>query len=319
VPASRLSSLRHWEAYFRGGAVASCPVGPGDGYTGELREAWVRFFSELPDQARILDIGTGNGAIPLIALACAAALERQFQIHGSDLARIDPVRDVANGASLFAGIQFHPQVASEELPFAAASFDAVTGQYALEYSNVGQALREIDRVLAPGGRAQFILHHADSVVALNARASLQQAGLVLEETMILRKLRRYLDSGQRSAPAAGRAREQFEIALNELREAAGATRNSLMLDVTIDAVRKLAAARGQMAPAALAREVDRFEGEVRASVRRLQDLVRCSQTEAGMRDIARAAVDLGQLVDEPAPQYHAGSNLVGWRLCMRKS
>jgi SAM-dependent methyltransferase len=319
MPASRSNSLQHWEAYYRGGTLASCPTGPGSGYTEELHDVWVEFFSGLPAGARILDIGTGNGAVPLIAKMCATAAGRHFEIHGTDLARIDPVRDVRDGASLFADIQFHAQVATEELPFEASSFDAVSGQYALEYSHVERAFGEIHRVLAPGGRAQFVLHHADSVVAHNARVSLQQATLVLEETMILRRLRRHLEAGRRSPSAVRRIHEELEGALHALSQAAGQARNPLMLDVTIDAVRKLADARGRLAPAALAREVDRFENDVRASVRRLQDLVRCCQTEAAMREIVQLAERVGLLVGAMNPQFQAGSNLVGWRLQTRKA
>jgi len=318
MPASRSNSLRHWEAYYRGGTLASCPIGPDGGYTLELRQVWEAFFSRLGEGARILDIGTGNGVIPLIARECAIAAGRRLEIHGSDLAVIDPVRNVRDGVSLFAGIRFHAQVATEELPFADCSFEAVSGQYALEYADVEVAVGEIHRVLVPGGCAQFILHHADSVVARNARESLRQAALVLDETMILRKLRRHLEGGQRSTPAARRALEQFDVALNALRQAAHQAPNSLMIDVTIDAAGKLAAAHGQAAPAALTREVDRFEDDVRASVRRLQDLVRCSQTEPAMRGIVESSERLGLSVDELGPQYHSGSILVGWRLRMQK-
>jgi SAM-dependent methyltransferase len=311
-------SVAHWESYYRGGALASCPVGPGDDYTGELRNAWVEFFSRLPSGARILDIGTGNGAIPLIALDCASAAGNRFEIDATDLARIDPVRDVKDGARRFAGIRFHPQVATEELPFEASRFDAISGQYALEYANVELALSEINRVLAGGGSAQFILHHANSVVAQNARATLDQAALVLDETMILRKLRRYLQAARRSERAGHNARADLDAALDGLRRAAADTRNPRMLDVTLDAVDKLAAARQVLAPAALDREVDRFEGDVRASVHRLQDLLRCCQTEPAMHALAQAARALQFNVRELALQVQAGSRVIGWRLRIEK-
>lgn len=307
-------SLQHWEDYYRGGALASCPVGPGGGYTQELRDVWVEFFSGLPESARILDIGTGNGAVALIALETAAAVGRHYEIHGTDLALINPARDVQGGSQLFTGIQFHARVATEQLPFEAASFDAVSGQYALEYTNVDQALREIHRVLKPGGGAQFILHHADSIVAQKARASLLQSALVLEETRVLRKLRRHLEAERRSQSAARKTRADLVAALDALRQAAGQTQDPLMLNVTIDAVQKLAAARHQLRPAALGLEIDRFEGNLRASVRRLQDLIRCGQTEAGMQGISELVLACGFEVQELALQHHAGDTLVGWRL-----
>lgn len=318
MPESRSNSLRHWEAYYRGGALASCPLGPQPGYTLELHDLWLEFFSALEDGARVLDIGTGNGAIALIASQAAAAAAKRFEIHGTDLAQIDPVRDVPDGARLFAAIRFHPQVATERLPFEAAGIDAVSGQYALEYADPGKSLPEIHRVLKPGGDALFVLHHADSVVARNARESLAQTALVLGETRVLRLLRRLLEAERRSPAAVRKAREDLASAHDGLVQAARRSANPLTLEVTLDAVQKLMQARGRLAPAALDREIDRFEGDLRAAARRLEDLLRCGQTREQMARMVGLARSAGFLADEAQLQHHAGGNLVGWRLRLRR-
>ncbi len=307
-------SLQHWESYYRAGAVASCPLGPGGGYTQELRDAWVEFFTGLPEGARILDIGTGNGAVAMIAREASDSLDRHYEIHGTDLAQIDPVRDVRDGRRLLTGIKFHARVATEQLPFETGSFDAVSGQYALEYAAVDRALKEIRRVLKSGGRAQFIVHHADSIVALKAHESLRQSALVLDETRVFRKLRRHLKSGQRSRTVAQRTLADLDAAVGTLRKAAERAEDPLTLNVTIDAVGKLLAARAQMSPAALDLECDRVEGSIRAAVHRLQDLVQCGRTEAGMQSMSELALAQGFEVKEMALQYHAGDKLVGWRM-----
>lgn len=311
-------SQRHWEVYYRGGELASCPLGPGGGYTGELHDAWLTFFSGLPDGARILDIGTGNGAVAFIAREAGAAEGKRYEIHGTDLAQIDPLRDVPDGPRLFAGIRFHAQVATEELPFEAASIDAVSGQYALEYADPDRALREIHRVLKAGGRAQFILHHADSIVAGNARESLRQAALVLEETTIFRRLRRFLEAQRRTPSAARNARASLAGAVETLRQAAARSKNPMILNVTIDAVQKILATRQSTGPAALGLEIERIESNTRASVHRLRDLVRTSKTEAEATQLAEMARSHGFTTLELAPQYHAIHNLVGWRMRLAK-
>ncbi|HEU0225366.1 MAG TPA: class I SAM-dependent methyltransferase [Steroidobacteraceae bacterium] len=307
-------SLRHWETYYRGGALASCPMSPDGGYTLELREAWTEFFGSLRNGASVLDIGTGNGAIALLARETADALGRRFEIRGTDLAGIDPVRDVQDGTRRFAGIRFHAHVATEHLPFAECEFDAVSGQYALEYSEPEPALAEIHRVLKLGGRARFILHHSESVLVQNARASLAQAALVFEDTRVFRKLRRLLEAERAPGRAARTAHADLMAALAVLQSAAASIDNALTLDVTVDAVQKLLAARRAMPPAACSRRVDQAEDDIRASVRRLHDLVGASRSAADMQSLGRLASASGFEVAAIAPQRHAGTHVVGWRM-----
>jgi len=306
--------LRHWERYYRTGAVASCPLGPRGEYTQELRGVWEAFFAALPDGASMLDVGTGNGAVALIARETALSLGRHFEIHATDLAQIDPLRDVHEGARRFGDIRFHPNVATEHLPFGGGTFDAVSGQYALEYTAVDQSLREIGRVLKPGGQALFILHHAQSIVACKARESLQQSSLVLEQTKVFRKLRSHIQGWQRSQAVARKTLAELAQAIDTLRDAARQLQDPLTLDVSIDAVSKLLAARGELSPAALDREITGVEEDVRASTRRLQDLIRYARTDADMQGIAAHAADAGLEIRELALQHHAGDRLVGWRL-----
>jgi ubiquinone/menaquinone biosynthesis C-methylase UbiE len=309
-------SVEHWETYYRGGAIATCPMGPGTTYTLELRDLWLAFFAPLGDQARVLDVGCGNGAIALLAREAATAAGRQVEIHGADLASIDPPRHVPNGASLFAGITFHAGMPCERLAFDADTFDAISGQYALEYTDTPRSLVEIRRVLRPGGRALFVLHHEQSVLIRNARESLAQGAMVLEETKILRKLRRHAAAERDSAAAARATWAELSAATAWLQQAATRSVSPHMLHVVIDGVEKLLGVRQGMGAAGFEREVDRFEREVRAGVRRLHDLVACAQSAEQMAAMAATARRAGFECAAAEPQHHAGENLVGWRLAL---
>jgi SAM-dependent methyltransferase len=311
------SKVDYWEAYYRGGWLTACPTGPDPNYTLELREIWAEFFGGLTDGARILDIGTGNGAIPLIARQTASAHGRTYEIHGADLARIDPVRDVAQGATLFADITFHPGVAAEKLPFEAASFDAVSGQYAIEYSDMRRSLVEVLRVLKPGSRAQFLMHHADSIIVARARASLRHANAVLIESKVHRKLRRFLDAEQRSSVAARRAWDELAAAMATLRDRGLDDGDRRVIDVTLDAVPKLLELRRKLSRAALDREIDSVENDLRNSVHRLADLIAAAAPEAFMDECTRQARLLGFVDVTYRAINHAKQALVGWQVNLR--
>jgi ubiquinone/menaquinone biosynthesis C-methylase UbiE len=311
-------TLDHWETYYRGGALVSCPTGPELNYSREVRDAWTRFFTQLANGAKILDIGCGNGPVALIAAETAARLSRQFQIEAVDLAEIDPPAHVPNGKTMFADIRFQSGVSSEDLPFEAADFDAVCGQYIVEYTNIQQTIAEVFRVLRPNAVSQFILHHTDSVVVGNARESLRQANLAIKDAKILRLFRRYCDKSSVSALNAEKARQELIDAGTRLEHEASGSENPLFLRYVIDSVSALLQNRQQMSRGEMLRTTDRLERELKNWIRRLNDLASGARSEADLRNIVSMAEALGFDVIDTALQMQDGENLVGWRLNLRK-
>ena len=113
------------------------------------RRAVSRELSDVLDrgEARILDVacGTGDLAIELAAKANA-------QVYGSDFCR--PMLELADKKAAAAGLHI-PLAEGDalELPFADDSFDAVTIAFGLRnLPNVPGGLRELLRILKPGGR-----------------------------------------------------------------------------------------------------------------------------------------------------------------------
>jgi ubiquinone/menaquinone biosynthesis C-methylase UbiE len=313
-------SLEQWETYYRGGAIATCPTARDGGYDLEVRDAWVEFFTPLPDGARILDIGTGNGVVPLIAAETAAALGRHWEIHGADLARIDPPKHVPDGARRFAGIRFHPGVASENLPFDDASFDAVSGHYSLEYADTAAALAQVHRVLKPGARAQFVVHHAGSMLVRAAHQSLHEAAWLFGEAKVYRKVHK-LVTMEAVTPGTENASAELQGVIQQLKQAVDVARKrggGRVLHVALDATQKLLATRRRMSAASTGIEVDRAEQDMRASVRRLNDLVAHARNDAAMAELEAQARTAGFTSVERALLHHGGANLIGWRLSLRR-
>ncbi|AHG21375.1 SAM-dependent methyltransferase [Chania multitudinisentens RB-25] len=106
---------------------------------------------EGKDAARLLDLGCGAGHASFIAAAKVA------QVVAYDLsAQMLAVVSKAAGEKGIGNIQVQQGVA-ESLPFDDASFDIVISRYSVHHwHDVGQALREVKRVLKPAGRAIFM-------------------------------------------------------------------------------------------------------------------------------------------------------------------
>lgn len=305
-------SLEQWDPFYRGGALATGATASEEGYDLELRATWVEFFSTLPDGARLLDLGTDNGAVALIAAETATALGRNWEIHATDL----------DGSCRLQGITFHPGMATEQLPFQAGSFDAVSGHYALEYTDTTAALAEIHRVLKTGGDAQFILHHIDSVWVRSAQWSLREAKLVFTETNVFRRLHRLVTMEQAVPGTTQRAMEELRAAIQALKQGLQQARQAGaggVLSVALDAVQALLVARKDGNPVAIGLEVDRAEAELRASVRPLNDLIEHARTQQDMDSLEKEAAAAGFSLIECMPLSHAGQRLVGWQLLLRRA
>ena len=105
--------------------------------------------SQLAPGDRVLDVGAGTGTLTLLIA---------HELKDGHVVGIDPTpemlnraRERARAAGMADRIEFR-QAAAESLPFADASFDAVVSSIAMHHTTVRQSLREIARVLKPGGR-----------------------------------------------------------------------------------------------------------------------------------------------------------------------
>ena len=309
----------HWAAYYRGGALVSCPTNPEPGYEGRVRQVWEAFFGSLPAGAAVLDIGTGNGPVALIAKTVADANSLDLRITGVDLADINPHRDVPDGPSLFAGVAFHGGVSTEALPFSNADFVAVSGQYIVEYTNREATLAEIARVLAPGGTVQLILHHADSIVVQNAVESLRHAALVDRDEQVLNRAARYFELAAGGGPASETARQALIGSGKRLEAAAEQSSNPILLDFVLRSLTALLEHRSRLTPGDIATQIERLRHEMDLWQRRLEDLAAAAMTAADMQAFADAAEAAGFGGIDYQGLHQAGDMLVGWLFSASKA
>jgi len=172
-------SIDSWTAYWRTGTGASCFEGPE--LEVRLTQVWNDYVDALPNDARILDLATGNGAVARSCAARARARDIGLHIAAVDAAEIDPPKCVPDPEQLFRHVRFSGGVRLEALPFADGEFDGVVSQFGFEYANEEQAAAEAARVLAPGGRVRLIIHARDGAVARDIGRRLERLRSVLAE------------------------------------------------------------------------------------------------------------------------------------------
>jgi demethylmenaquinone methyltransferase/2-methoxy-6-polyprenyl-1,4-benzoquinol methylase len=129
---------------------------------------WRRFLVarlELRSDAQVLDVATGTGAVALELVGqygCSVVgIDRSAEMLGVARARV-AARGLASKIEL-------REARAEALPFADASFDALTVTYLLRYvDDPAATLRELARVVRPGGTMAMLEFGVPPVAAARA-------------------------------------------------------------------------------------------------------------------------------------------------------
>jgi len=234
------------------------------------RVAWEAFARELPKGARVLDLATGDGAV----LKKLQGARRDLKLTGVDSSNVLPQSPV--GMTLRAGI------AMERLPFAAASFDAVTSQFGYEYGDTAAIGREAARVLRPGGRIQFLIHRRDGPILAHNPPRRDALLWALAPEGHFAKARRFIQARSFAPIATPAAFAQAPIEAGQLFP--GQSAGSEFLQAVLETL-----VRGRGAPVQESLEVmDELERKARNEIGRIESLDRA----------ARDALQIEQLVEE---------------------
>lgn len=243
-----------WTSYWATGGLHSCIGSFAGNYSGAIGRFWADVFATLAPGQRVLDLATGNGALPLMLVEHRA--QDGLRIDAVDLAELSPAW---YRPEVHAGIHFHPGVAMEALPFEAGRFDLVVSQFGFEYADRGKALQECLRVLDGKGQLALVMHHAGSVLVEVGRAELENQGFLLGESGLFPAARAVIPwfaqarSGVnlRGNGEAAACRENYNIAMLALARKAAGSRAPDVLNETRDAVHALLAQTGTDASTSL--------------------------------------------------------------------
>lgn len=205
---------RHWKA----GHLSSLSTANQTTEAPEGFAAWEAFFGYINSDAIILDVATGNGIVPALAQAHAKQHGKKLEVVAIDKADIDPEVTLGENAEAVKGTLFIGGVEAEDLPFEDDWFDAITGQYALEYTFTDRSIPEISRVLKKEGIIRLVCHARDGVIVKFNAPKAGQAKYLLKESGVFEALLKAVEDGFKGAITA----EENRAVLKEKTEAAAA-------------------------------------------------------------------------------------------------
>ena len=307
-----------WSAYWAHGPLHSCAGSFAGNYGGAIGAFWDAVIDRLPAGARVLDLATGNGALPL----------RIWERHPArDGLRIDAVDLAAVAPPWFdpathGGIAFHPGVSIDRLPFADDSCDLVASQYGIEYAPMPDALDEALRVLRPGGALALAMHHDGSVLVRVGRAESDHLRRLLAPDGLLAAARGVLPwlvrahRGESLAgnPQAAAARARYNATVAAVGEAiAGAPAPDVLLETRDRVHRALGAPGAAEATAAL----DALQAALGGALLRTSEMVSHAldaSTVQAMAERIRAARPSAEVRCKPLEQ---AEGVMGWALTLQ--
>ena len=314
-----------WSRYWSHGVGHSCGGSYGDSYEGALAQFWRTAFAGLRPGARVLDIATGNGALPQLLLASDQA--GALSCDAIDLAQVEPQWVAGLPPAQRARCRFHPNQPAEALPFPDGHFDMAVSQYGLEYTDLDRSVAELLRVLAPGGKVCIVAHHANARPVRLAVAELEHLAWLRRDQGLLDVAQSMIEPMARAGTEEGRAALSTDQAANSLRDRfnalqveAGARANGSECPDVLFEVREAIVSLLNLALSsgrdAAEQAIARLRGELADSEVRLRELRDHALDETGARRLCESLCRSGGSYSlQPISDR---SYLMGWSIVVAR-
>lgn len=301
-----------WTRYWNEGHTESLPEDRAAGMLAGFDSAWRQFFVGFAAGAKLLDLATGGGDV----IRRAIGVRREFDITGIDLADLSAVRATLPKT----GVRLIGNADLSRLPFADAQFDGVTSQFGIEYADRAQAAHEAIRVLAPGGRGRFVMHHAASAITQGVGANLAADRAVFADRRAFQCARTVFELYERSGSteSIAAAEAEFRKRVDELGARLKNERAFAPAANVVALLSRLASAPASHAPGETLRNLDVVEEQIEARTLRKQAQLDAALDRNGVERLAGFLAAAGASVDAPQELKYPGGRLLAWALAFNR-
>lgn len=173
--------MGHWDKYWQEGHLTSFSEDYDTNYDDDIASFWVGCFKELQAGSSILDLATGNLALPFLAYESGTELD----VFAIDLSKIDKDIIAAKNSNLRSHldkVNLSDETNIENLPYDDEQFDLITSNFGFEYSNLNLSIPEVSRVLKAGGDFVAAYHSDDSLIVSKNRNTISFIEHVLKRS-----------------------------------------------------------------------------------------------------------------------------------------
>jgi len=295
-----------WTLYWSNNTPQSCIAAQRESDAEEINAIWRSFVAGLKNDAKILDLATGNGAVPSAMLR-----DRQsYSITGVDRADIAPLKYLDDPGHL-RQVEFVGGIDVGKLPMPDQSYDALSSQFGIEYGDLAAIALEISRVLKPGGHCQFLMHHRDSAIVSPNALLIEELEHCLQDGGLIETLLNFLKGTCSSSELDQKGQQYLETEGRKTRQISG----QLFEGIGIT----LKAADNNMEDAS--RIAGNMITRLKAEHARLVQMENASLNDEEIQQFKRQLANRGMAISEPRPMTIGTGDekaLIGWLLAGSK-
>ena len=289
-----------WTLYWSNNTPQSCIASAHAADAEAINNIWWNFASTQGENASILDLATGNGAVPTAMLGSGAS----YTITAVDRADIDPLKFLEEPGQL-QNVTFMGGVDVGKLPFADRSYDALSSQFGIEYADLSAVAVEVARVLKPGGQCLFLMHHRSSAIVGPNELLIAELEYCLEEDSLIDTLRTFVAGTKSAGQLEEKGQQYLQSSGRKTKQISGQVFEAISAILQIAEKNIIGAA--EVSEAMIAR--------LHAEHGRLTQMQQASLDSTGIMQFKSRLQGQGMLMGEPET-FSVGSGeeeaLVGW-------
>lgn len=293
--------MDHWADFWKQDHLTTFGRYFSGNYQGEIADFWFKQFSLLNANSVIFDVGTGNGAVALMAEEYSNRSGLNLSISACDAAEISPPSN--SEVSFYSGVTF------EEIGLVENSIDFICSNYGLEYTDYLECVAKIYKVLNVNGMFCSLIHSDTSVVAGKTRSDIGVYNSLFSEFQIFPLLAEYFENIHDSALIAS-LKPHLNGEINRfLYEKSG----ELLAKEIVHSISKIISqSAGKKSDWAIA-AICKLESDLRFAARRLTDMKNASLSEDAINGLKHRMRGIG-FKNIRLEKLSSGDGELGWTL-----
>jgi hypothetical protein len=308
-----------WSEYWSGGDLTSCAGSFSLNYTGPILERWHNLFSKMQPSQTVIDLCTGNGAVPHLLNQYFSDADDMPFVLGVDQADVNPIWLQKLDQKKRAKISILACTDINNLDAVGnQKFDYVISQFGIEYIDPSIFSPVLVKISKVSTHIAFIIHHHDSVITRVSKEEIAHIKVLLAELGVIATTRRWIISNtHHDADSADTLlhdvnhHKNFIDSRDEIKRVIATANVPDVLVQTMSQLDKVIRAAPSLGITRAAAYLDELQMALEKSLSRLNEQVASAKSEAEISEMFADIVAVGRVLHIKALE-HRPHGVIAW-------